>query len=93
MWEYNFIDQILSKTFKISQSNENYTLPRRDTKCSVFVSVAYTIPTTTSEGICTEKPERFSDCGKFGAQNRAGEYTIKQQKGSFIKKRHKREID
>ena len=40
VWEYNVIDQILSKTFNISQSNENYILPRRDTKCSVLVSLA-----------------------------------------------------
>ena len=75
VWECNVIDQVLSKTFKISQSNENYTLPRRDTKCSVFVSVAYTIPTTTSEGICTEKPERCSDWLNMLAANWFGSLT------------------
>ena len=59
VWEYNVIDQILSKTVKISQSNENYILPRRDTKCSVLVSLAYSIHTTTSEAIYTEKAERL----------------------------------
>ena len=39
----------------------NYVLPRRDTKCSVLVSLNYSIPTTTSEAIYTEKAERCSD--------------------------------